>query len=69
MWPIALGGPAVSAIEEQCKENGLSCMGFASFADWESSPSFGYVSASGSTASASYKLGNSAAQQANTAGW
>lgn len=67
--PIALGGPEVSAIQEQCQENGLSCTGFASFADWESSPSFGYVNSSGSTASDSYSLGNTAAQQANTAGW
>ncbi len=66
---IAIGGPAVTAINNACSTLGLSCESFSDFANWEASPNFGYINAAGSTASESYSEGNTAASQATAAGW
>lgn len=66
---IAVGGPAVTAINNACSTLGLSCESFSDFANWEASPNFGYINAAGSTASESYSEGNTAASQATAAGW
>ncbi len=66
---IAVGGPALTAIQDACSTLGLSCESFSDFASWEASSNFGYIDAAGSTAAASYSEANTAASQATAAGW
>lgn len=66
---IAVGGPAVTAINNACSSLGLSCESFSSFSAWDSTPAYGYINADGATAADSYSLGNTAADQASAAGW
>ena len=65
--PIAIGGPAVTAIENACSSLGLSCESFSSFEAWIESPNYGFVNCNGSDAYDSYSLGQSAATEASDA--
>lgn len=66
---IAVGGPAVTAINNACSTLGISCESFSDFSTWEASPNYGYVNAAGSDAANSYSKANTAANQASAAGW
>jgi hypothetical protein len=64
---ICVGSEAVTAIQGV----GLSLAEYSSFSSWESGSGSnpGYISAAGSSTSASYSLGLSAVQSASAGGW
>lgn len=69
---IAVGGPSVTAINNSCSGLGLTCTSSSNFSAWElnqTSGFYGYIDASGQTASDSYTLANQDAQSAQNAGW
>ncbi|MHB1684403.1 MAG: hypothetical protein ACYCYO_16510 [Bacilli bacterium] len=69
---IAAGGPSATQLEYQCSALGLSCTSATSFSEWETYANSGspaFINATGQIAADSYNLANSAASQAQNAGW
>ncbi len=66
---VALGGDAVTAIENACSSLGLSCKSFSDFSAWHSTTAVGFINCDGSTAASSYSLASTAAGDASAAGW
>lgn len=66
---IALGEPAIMAIQNAASSLGLTLVAYEDFSLWESGAQPGYIDCAGTTGAVSYQEGLAAAQQSASAGW